>query len=164
MGHVFEWHKIYILPIIVTTDCRIGILQYKKLFEFNKIPSSECSFCKCDEETTIHLFHICRKTQALWTQLTSHLNRHLNLPHIIPESAIFGFLDISNKDYLIVNHLLLLFNYYICNTRDRKHLAFEASMKNIKNICDIEKNLADQDLHKKAKFFKNWKSVECALR
>ena len=46
-------------------------------------------------------------------QLTSHLNRDLNLPHLIPQSAIFGILDISNKNFLIVNHLLLLFKYYI---------------------------------------------------
>ena len=85
--------------------------------------------------------------QALWTNLTSNLNRHLNFPHLTPQSAIFSFLDISNKDYLIVNHLLLLFQYYIYNARDQKHLVFEALMKNIKNIYDIEKNLADQDPH-----------------
>ena len=37
-------------------------------------------------------------------------------------------------------------------------------MKNIKNIYDTEKNLADQDPHKKTKFLKKWKSVECAIR
>ena len=173
-GHVFEWDKIYILPRIVTTDSRIRIFQYKslhnvlylnkKLFEFNKINSPECSFCKWEEKTTIHLFHICRRTQALWTQLTSHLNRHLDLPHLIPYSAIFGFLDMSNKDYLIVNHLLLLFKYYIYKPRDRKHLVFETLVKNIKNIYDIEKNLADHDPHKKTKFLKKWQSIECAIR
>ena len=163
-GHAFEWDKIYILPRIITTDSRIRIFQYKilhnvlylnkKLLECNKIDSPECSFCKCEEETTIHLFHFCRKTQALWTQLTSHLNRHINLPHLTPRSAIFSFVDISDKDYLIVNHLLLLFKNCIYNARDRKHLVFEALMKNKKNIYDIEKNLADQDPHKKTKFFK----------
>ena len=74
-GYVFEWDKICILPRIVTTDSRIRIFQYKilhnvlhlnkKLFEFNKVNSPECFFCKCEEETTIHLFHICRKTQTL---------------------------------------------------------------------------------------------------
>ena len=54
--------------------------------------------------------------------------------------GFFGFLDISNKDYLIVNHLLLLFKYYVYNARERKHLVLEALMKNIKNIYDIEKN------------------------
>ena len=78
--------------------------------------------------------------------------------------AIFGFLDISNKDYLIVNHLLLLFKYYIYNARDRKHLVLEALMKIIKNVYDIEKNLADQDPHKKTKFLKKWQSAECAVR
>ena len=155
----FEWDKIYILPRIVLTDSKILIFQYKilhnalhlnkTLFEFNKINSPECSFCKCEEGTTIHLFHDFRKTQAIWTQLTSHL-------------TIFGFLDISNKDYLIVNRLLLLFSNCIYNVRDRKHLVFEALMKNIKNIYDIEKDLAEQDPHKKSKFLK--KSAECAIR
>ena len=136
----------------------------KKLFQYNKISSPECSFCKCEEETTIHFFYICRKTQALWMQLASHLNRHLNLLHLTPQTAIFGFVDISNKDYLIVNHLLLLFKYYIHNARDRKHLVFEALIKNVKNIYDIERNLADQDPHKKTKFLKIRQSVECAIR
>ena len=99
-----------------------------------------------------------------WAQLTSYLNGHLNLLHLTPQSAIFGFSDISNKDYLIVNHLLLLFKYYIYNVRDREHLVFEALMKNIKNIYDIEKNLADQNNHKKTKYLKKWQSVECAIR
>ena len=89
------------------------------------------------------------------------MNRKLNLPHLTPQSAIFGFLGTSNKDYLIVNHLLLLFKYYIYNARDQKRLVFEALMKNIKNIYDIEKNLAEQDPHKKTKFLKIWQFVEC---
>ena len=89
LGHVFEWDKIYVLPRIVTTDSRIPTFQYtnvstldnvlylnKKLFELNKINSPECSFSKCEEETTIHLFHICRKMQALWTQLIFHILYH----------------------------------------------------------------------------------------
>ena len=109
------------------------------------------------------MFHICRKTQALWSQFSSHLNRHLNLPHITPKSVIFGFLDISSKDFFTANHLLLLFKYYIYNTRDRKHLLFEALVKNIRNIYDIEQNLADQDPYKKTKLLKKWQSVECDL-
>ena len=43
-------------------------------------------------------------------------------------------------------------------------LIFEALMKNMKNIYGTEKNLADQDSPKKAKFLKKWKSVEYAIR
>ena len=98
VGHDFEWDKIYVLPRIVTTESRTRIFQYKilqnalhlnkKLFELKKINSPECFSCKYEEETTIHLFHICRKTQALWKQLTSHLNRHLNLSYLTPKCAI----------------------------------------------------------------------------
>ena len=49
--------------------------------------------------------------------------------------------------------MLLLFKYYIYNARDQEHLIFEALMKNIKNIYDTEKNLADQD-PKKTKFLR----------
>ena len=87
-------------------------------------------------------------------ELTNHLHRHLILSHLAPQSTIFGFLDISNKDYLIVNHSLLLFKYYIYNARDQKNLAFEPLMKNIKNIYDMEKNLGDQDTRKKTKSLK----------
>ena len=114
LAFLFLMNIDFFLPQATQFDRSINVFYLNKnLFEFNKINSPECSFCKCEEETTIHLFHICRKTQALWTQLTSHLNRHLNLPYLTPQSAIFAFLDISNKAYLIVNHLLLLFKYYI---------------------------------------------------
>ena len=36
-------------------------------------------------------------------------------------------------------------------------------MKNIKNIYDIEKDLVDQDPHKRTKFLKKWQSVECPI-
>ena len=78
-------------------------------------------FLKYEEEATINLFHICRKTQALY-----------NLPHLTPQSAIFIFLDISKKDYLILNYLLLLFNCYFYNARDQEHLIFETLMKDAK--------------------------------
>ena len=63
-GHLVEWTTIYISPRIVTTDSIIRLFQFKilhnllylskKLFQFDKISSLECSFCKCEEETTIH--------------------------------------------------------------------------------------------------------------
>ena len=90
----------------------------KKLFQFNKISSPEYPFCKFQEETTIHLFYTCWKTKTLWSQLISHLNDTFNLSHLTARSAILGFLDISGiKDYSIINHLLLLFKYYIYNAR-----------------------------------------------
>ena len=33
-GHVFEWNKIHILSRIVSTDSRIGIFQYFKVYTF----------------------------------------------------------------------------------------------------------------------------------
>ena len=71
-----------------------------------------------------------------WHSL-SVLENQLNLPHLIPQSAIFGFIDISNEDYLIANYLLLLLKYFIYNAKNRKHLTFETYMKNITNFYMI---------------------------
>ena len=135
MGQVSEWGKIYILPGIVTTDSRIPIFQYKilhnvlyrnkNLFEFDKINSQECFFLEMWRRDKYRLFHICRKMQASWTQLTSQLNRHLNLPHLTPQTVIFGFLDISRKDYLIAKHLLL-------------YLSTTFTMQETKNIWSLK--------------------------
>ena len=84
--------------------------------------------------------------------------------HISCQKCSFRFLSISSKDYLVLNDLLLLFKYYMYNVRDQKHLVFPALMKNTNNIYDIEKNLADQDPHKKTKYLKKWQSAECAIR
>ena len=56
------------LPGIVTTDSTIRVFQYKillnviylnkNLFQFNRISSPECCFCKYEEETTIQCFFI----------------------------------------------------------------------------------------------------------
>ena len=86
------------------------ITKTKKLIQFNKISSPDFSFANVKKKQLFICFIFVEKCK-LWMHLTSHLNRHLNLPHLTPQSAIFGFLYISNKDYLIVNHFLLLFKY-----------------------------------------------------
>ena len=46
----------------------------------------------------------------------------------------------------------------------KKHLVFEALMKNIKNIYNSETNLADQDPHKKNGNLLSGQSIECPIR
>ena len=151
------------MPRTVRRNSRIRIFPYKILdnvLYLNKSYSSltkealqNVVFANVKKRRLFICFIFVEKVK-FWTQLTSRLNRYLDLPHLTPQSAIFDFLDIPNKDYLIVNNLLLLFKYYIYNARDQNHLLFKVLMKNIKNIYDIKKNLADQDSHKKTKFLK----------
>ena len=105
VGHVFEWDKIYILPRIVTTDSRIRIFQYKILHnilylnknlfdEFNKINSPECSFLQMGRRGNYSLASYLQKNASF-----------MDAVNFTTQSAIFDFADISNKNYLVVNHL-----------------------------------------------------------
>ena len=83
----------------------------QKLFLFCKHNTSLYSFCNLEDKTVIHLFVHCSKTIQLWCTVIEYFNRNI---HIIPQSAIFGFLEADDKVFLILNHLWLLLKYYIC--------------------------------------------------
>ena len=118
-------------PRIVTKDSRPRVFQYKllnnvlylnkMLFRFGKIDSPLCSFCKMMEETLLHLFDNCTKTK-LSDQLKEFIfNETLSFPSLMPQSAILGHIDLSN-DYLLINHLILIYKFYIYNSRNRGYL------------------------------------------
>ena len=48
------------------------------------------------------------------------------LPVLNPQSAIFGFTDVLDHNYLLVNHLLLIFKYNIYNSRVNNTLSFQS--------------------------------------
>ena len=97
----FNWRKIYFLICDTTLDTKALMFQYKvlhnilypnkMLFEFGKVISSRCSFCKLHNETIMHLFYDCLIVERIWYQLKSILLNNLNFPISMPQSAIFGF-------------------------------------------------------------------------
>ena len=88
------------------------------LFRFGKNYSPLCSFSKIIEETPLHLFYNCIKTKLLWDQLKEFIsNKTLSFPSLTPQSAILGHIDLSD-DYLI-NHIILIYKFYIYNCRNR---------------------------------------------
>ena len=51
------------------------------------------------------------KTKRLWCTVIECFKRNLYIPLFLPQSGIFGFLEADGNLFLILNHLLLLFNY-----------------------------------------------------
>ena len=103
-----------------------------------------CSFCQSENETPIHLFHGCIKTNFLWSKLKGFLKAEIDLPVNTPQSAIFGFLNYENSSDFI-NHLLLIFKYYLFNSREHKKLSLEVLQKQIVKIDDTEKQICLND-------------------
>ena len=105
-------------------------------------------------ETPIHLFHGCIKTNLLWYKLKEFLKTKIGLPVNMPQSAIFGFLNYENNSD-IINHLVLIFKYYLFNSREHKKLNLEVLKKEIVKIPNIEKQICLNDFEKMRKFRKN---------
>ena len=118
----------------------------QKLFLFCKHNTSLYSFCNLEDKTVIHLFVHCSKTIQLWCTVIEYFNRKI---HIIPQSAIFGFLEADDKVFLILNHLWLLLKYYIYVSSSSKILSFEAILKSIMKVKKLEKILSQSDERKK---------------
>ena len=99
--------ETYLLPRRVTVDTNLRIFQYKilnnmlylneKLFSFKKISCPLCSFCQHENETPIHLFHGCIKTNFLRYRLKEFLKTKIDFLVNTPQSAIFGFLNYENN-------------------------------------------------------------------
>ena len=47
------------------------------------------------------------------------VSQYVHIPEINPQSALFGFLNIGNQqqNFLLINHLLLIFKYYLYMSR-----------------------------------------------
>ena len=150
---------IYTLPHITTLDFKLQYFQYKilhntlylnqKLFLFYKLNTSPCSFCNLEDETVIHLFVHCSKTKRLQCTIIEYFKRNLHIPLLSPPSAIFGFLEADHKVFLILNHLVILFKYYVYVSRSSKALSFETLLKSIIKVYKLEKTLSRSDEQKK---------------
>ena len=109
---------MYLLQRMVTVDTKVRLFQYKllinirfvnkMLLKFRKVKSPLCSLCKTDVESFIHLFCRCRKGFILRRQHQEFLSSGLDLPSILPQSAIFGFLDDALEHKLLLNRILLI--------------------------------------------------------
>ena len=144
-------------------DTNLPIFQYRilnnvlylneKLIRFKKVSCSLSSFCESENKTSIHLFHGCIKTNLHWYKLKKFLKAKIDLPLNMPQSAFFGFLNYKNNSD-IINHLLLIFKYYLFNSREHKKLSLEVLKKEIVKIYNIEKQICLGDFKKTRKFRK----------
>ena len=91
------------------------------------------------------------------------MNPEIILPQNTPRSAFFGFPD-NKENFEIINHLHLIFKYYLYKGRDTRKISLEGLKKNIIKIYNIEKQICFNDSGKETKFKKNWHILENLLR
>ena len=127
----FNWKLIYRLSRIATLETKIRIFQYKllnnvlylnkKLFRFGIISRSKCSFCELHDETPHICFMNARMHKMYGTDFDSIFQKKWHC-----QSAIFGFTNVLDHNFLLVNHLHVIFKYNIYNSRVTNSLSFKA--------------------------------------
>ena len=125
-----------------------------------KTSNEKSRICDLCDETLYHIFYKCTYTQNLWNQLRLYISEKVALPVLNPQSAIFGFTDVLDHNYLLVNHLLLIFKYNIYNSRVENTLSFQSLKCVISQIKHIEETISNNDLNKKIKISNKWKLID----
>ena len=164
----FNWKLIYRIPRIATLELKIRIFQYKllknvpyittKLSQFGIISQYLSSASYMMRHRTI-FFYECTYAQNWWTKFDYISSEKVALPVLNPQSAIFGFTDVLDHNYLLVNHLLLIFKYNIYNSRVNNSLSLQSLKCVISQIKYIEETISNNDLNKKRKFSNKWKLI-----
>ena len=116
------------------------------LFRFRKSDSPLCSSCKMAHETPLHLYYNCTNMKLPRDQLKVFIsNKTLSILSLSPQSAILGDIDLSD-DYLLINHLILIYKFYICNSINRGYFNIENLKAIIHNTKGIAEELANMNL------------------
>ena len=90
------------------------------LFRFGKIDLLLYSFSKMVNETPLHpLFFGLHKNETSLGPIKRFIsNTTLFIPSLTPQSTILDHIDLLD-DYLLINHLILIYKSYIYNSRIR---------------------------------------------
>ena len=114
----------------------------KKLFLFGLSDTSNCPFCNTENEDTVHLFHACTQTTALWHALKNALIDVLPLPDLSAKYSVLGFFDHARENCVLVNHLLLIYKIFVYRQRSSGFLSFDTLLNKIKDIAILEINVS----------------------
>ena len=120
---------------------------------------SLCSFCSLEEETPMHIIYSCNHTRILWERLKYYIRNNLGLPSLTSQSATLGSTNCESENFIIINHLLLIFKYYILKSRSNKHLSFLQLKTDIIKVKTLEEDLSNGDNNKSKKYRKKWLKI-----
>ena len=146
-----DWSLICLLPRLATIDTTLHSFQYKilnnvlflnkKFSKFGITNTALCSFCKIFEETPIHIFYDSIHVKSLWEKLQTKFQIDIILASLTPQAAIPWLTNEANNIYNLLNHILLVFKYYVYRSREKHILNIDISIDNLIEIKNKRINL-----------------------
>lgn len=89
--------------------------------------------CDKEDETFKHRFFMFLDYYFMERKIQRALLKIFELPDLILRSAVLGYLDLNHQHYLILNHLLPMFKFYICIYKARNNKKIDFEKKHIKD-------------------------------
>ena len=153
---VLEWKNVYTILRRVIINTNLCIFQFNLLhiLYFNEM----CyKFGKDFSFIPILLFFPWR-VWKLNSSFSFLYKNQLFLDAITPQSTFFGFTDHKANDHLI-NHMLLIFKYYVYKTTQNGSVDLKDLEINIHKIKNIVKQISLNKPEKRKTFEQKWKSL-----
>ena len=138
----------------------------KLLFKFKKVPPPLCSFCNSADETPFisSLIVILQNDYGMnFSILFLNIFIFLKSLHRLPFS-VFLILAINNRIFLLINHLLLLFKFYLYMSREHETVCFTNLKLCLIKIKTIEQNVNPSSSQKKEKCRRKSRVIENILK
>ena len=127
-----------------------NVLFYnKKLYTFGITNTALCSFCNTLEETPIHIFFDRIHVKSPWERFRTKFQNDFILPSITPHTAILGLYNEANDNYNVLNHILLIFKYYIYISREKRTLNIDILIANLLKANKKEKQISIVTINKR---------------
>ena len=172
-NYQLDWKEIYRIPFRVSVDSRSREFQFKVLHRYlatNKflhkiglVPSSLCTFCEREGESTEHLLIECDYSNKFWQDLINWFNMiDIKVKALSESDKIFGLWK-REVDFHLLNHFLILTKQHIYSCHKKGYLlSLKAHLTIVASIYQIETTIAEsngkQTFHdaKWKKFLAQW--------
>ena len=135
------------LQRIVTIDSSLSSFQYKildnilylngRLYKFYIVDSPLCSLWGAYNKSIKHLFCTCTVTQKLWDQLKSWLHEVISFSILEPKTVILGSWSEKTSDYILINHIILIFKRYTSSRIKKENTLSLIGLKHLLKMSKI---------------------------
>ena len=130
------------------------------LFQFRiRVITPLCSYCNQNDESIQHLFSTCNQVISLWTKIKIWFVNDIKLKALCPWTAILGYTNTDHRCFITQNLILLIFKFYVYNSRVSGNLSFSAFFNKLLKIRSLEKDMVLRSWRKLDVYKKKWSFI-----
>ena len=84
-----------------------------------------------------NIFYECIHLKSLWQRLGARFQNDIILPSLTPQAAILGLTNEASNIYNLLNHIFLIFKYYVYRSRDPSQILHYKIFDIIANLDSV---------------------------